>query len=90
MVDTVIDFHSQLGQTLLPMLVCHCQSVSDREIRAVVRSGARTRSQVARACRAGSRCGGCAPTIDQILETEQVPPPLMPQDGMTLLAAAGS
>jgi bacterioferritin-associated ferredoxin len=52
------------------MLVCHCRNVSDRQIRAAVRSGARTRGQIARACQAGSRCGGCTEAVDQILEAE--------------------
>ena len=52
------------------MLVCHCQAVCDRAIRKAIRDGARTRRQVARACAAGGRCGGCRPAIDAIIEAE--------------------
>jgi bacterioferritin-associated ferredoxin len=52
------------------MLVCHCKNVSDREIRAAVRGGARTRVDVARACEAGSRCGSCSEAVEDILSSE--------------------
>jgi len=52
------------------MIVCHCHAVTDRAIRAAVREGARTRSEVAQACAAGLCCGGCAPAVDEILEAE--------------------
>lgn len=52
------------------MLVCHCKNVSDREIRTAVRGGARTRNEVARACDAGSRCGGCTEAVEEIVSAE--------------------
>ena len=52
------------------MLVCHCKAVSDREVRDAIREGASTRRQVARACGAGSRCGGCRPIVAELLEEE--------------------
>lgn len=52
------------------MIVCHCQGVTDRAIRRAVREGASTRRQVARACRAGTGCGGCRLAIHAILESE--------------------
>ena len=52
------------------MIVCHCKGVNDRTIRQVVREGARSRRQVARACAAGRSCGGCRPTIDEIIASE--------------------
>lgn len=52
------------------MIVCHCQAVSDRAIRAAVRDGARCRRSVARACRAGRSCGGCTRVIDEIVRSE--------------------
>jgi bacterioferritin-associated ferredoxin len=36
----------------------------------MVREGARSRSEVARVCAAGSTCGGCARAIDKIIEIE--------------------
>lgn len=53
------------------MLVCHCNGVRDREIRRAVRSGARTRTDVGRRCRAGTGCGGCGPVIDRIIASER-------------------
>ena len=53
-----------------PMLVCHCNGVSDRTIRRSVRSGARTLSQVGQACGAGTCCNGCVPAISAIIHTE--------------------
>jgi bacterioferritin-associated ferredoxin len=52
------------------MVICQCKGLTDRTIRSVVRKGARSRSEVARVCGAGSTCGGCAPTIDKIIEIE--------------------
>jgi bacterioferritin-associated ferredoxin len=51
------------------MIVCHCQVVSDREIRAEIEAGAGTVGDVARRCGAatGPRCGACRPTIDALL-----------------------
>jgi bacterioferritin-associated ferredoxin len=49
------------------MIVCHCQVVSDRSIRAAVDDGAVTLDEVARRCSAGTRCGGCWPTIAALL-----------------------
>lgn len=52
------------------MLVCHCNGVSDRHIRRVVREGAVTASDVARATGAGSCCGGCREAIDEVVHSE--------------------
>ena len=51
------------------MLVCHCRRVNDRAIAAMVEAGARSVPDVAARCGAGSRCGGCWPTISQLLES---------------------
>ena len=50
------------------MIVCSCHGITDREIRKHVSEGARTPRQVAEACGAGSRCGGCRPVVREILE----------------------
>jgi len=49
------------------LIVCSCNAVTDREIRRAVREGARSLRQVARACGAGSACGGCRPAVREIL-----------------------
>lgn len=52
------------------MLVCHCKVVNDRTVREAIRSGARTPRQVALACNAGRRCGGCRPLICELIAAE--------------------
>jgi bacterioferritin-associated ferredoxin len=61
------------------VIVCHCRAVSDRAIREVVRSGATTCREVALACHAGRRCGGCRPTIAALIDEERA--------GLTALTA---
>jgi bacterioferritin-associated ferredoxin len=56
-----------------PVIVCHCRGVTERKIRQAVRQGAGSRGEVARACLAGGSCGGCAPAIDDILQSERGP-----------------
>ena len=51
------------------MIVCHCQVVSDRRIRAEVEAGALTVDEIAERCGAGARCGSCRPTISVLLAT---------------------
>ncbi len=53
------------------VIICHCKGVSDRAIRKAVRGGACTHRDVARACQAGSRCGGCVNAVSEILESER-------------------
>jgi len=50
--------------------VCSCHGVNDRTVRAAIAAGAGTVEEVGAACRAGSRCGGCHPTIECLIETE--------------------
>jgi bacterioferritin-associated ferredoxin len=52
------------------VIVCHCQGINDRSIRAAVRAGARSFGQVDRACEAGGACGGCRAEILEIIEQE--------------------
>lgn len=52
------------------MIVCQCKGVSDRTVREVVRAGAHSCRQVARACGAGRTCGGCQPAVRKIIEDE--------------------
>ena len=52
------------------MLVCHCRAVTDRAIRAAVRNGAQTVSDVARSCGAGGTCGGCHDTVKALIHSE--------------------
>ncbi|MFA9429759.1 bacterioferritin-associated ferredoxin [Egicoccus sp. AB-alg2] len=49
------------------MYVCHCNVVSDRTIRAAISAGARDVDEVTDHCDAGDTCGGCIPTIEDLL-----------------------
>jgi bacterioferritin-associated ferredoxin len=50
------------------MYVCCCNVVTDREVADAIEAGARTRSEVTRACGAGGDCGACHATIDGMIE----------------------
>jgi bacterioferritin-associated ferredoxin len=50
-----------------PMVVCLCQGVSDKSVRASIEAGARTRQQVTDACGAGDGCGGCHRSIKTLI-----------------------
>jgi bacterioferritin-associated ferredoxin len=49
------------------MIVCLCEAVSDRAIRAAREAGAHTLEAVASATGAGSGCGCCHSTIEKVL-----------------------
>jgi len=49
------------------MILCSCRAVNDRVIRDAIEAGASTVEEVAEACRAASRCGGCRPAIQELL-----------------------
>jgi bacterioferritin-associated ferredoxin len=55
------------------LLVCHCQRICDRTIRASIQEGARSIKEVGKACGAGRGCGGCRPTIAELLVEERRP-----------------
>lgn len=55
------------------MYVCVCAAVTDAEVRACARAGARCLEDVAERCLAGTGCGSCHQRIDTILAT--MPPP---------------
>jgi bacterioferritin-associated ferredoxin len=50
------------------MYVCHCRAVSDRVIRAVIADGVAHMEDLATRCGAGSRCGGCRPALQALLD----------------------
>lgn len=50
------------------VLVCHCTAVNDARIVEEALAGAVCPDEVAAKCGAGSRCGGCRPTIERLLE----------------------
>jgi bacterioferritin-associated ferredoxin len=50
------------------MWVCHCKSVTDRQIRSAINAGARTAVEIGSYCRAGTGCGGCLPEVCRLLD----------------------
>jgi len=56
------------------MIVCHCRALSDRTIREVIRRGAHSPREVALACHAGRRCGGCVPVVRELIASETACP----------------
>jgi bacterioferritin-associated ferredoxin len=53
------------------VLLCHCRGVSDRVIDCAIACGARSLDDVADACGAGARCGGCTPAIEELLQARR-------------------
>jgi bacterioferritin-associated ferredoxin len=50
------------------MIVCHCHALNDRSILDEVAAGARDADEVLDRCGAGGQCGGCAPTVDELVD----------------------
>ena len=50
------------------MILCICKAVTDREVDAAIRDGARSVAEVSRACGAGRDCGCCVRTIEQRID----------------------
>jgi bacterioferritin-associated ferredoxin len=53
------------------MYVCLCRAVTDRQVRHAVRAGACSIADVMECTRAGTCCGGCHATIEEIIDEEQ-------------------
>lgn len=48
--------------------VCHCMGVTAGEIKAAIEAGAKTVEEIQEATSAGTGCGGCVETIEQLLD----------------------
>lgn len=49
------------------MIVCHCRGVTDRQIKRLVREGAGSAREIAKATGAGMRCGGCRSSVSSVV-----------------------
>jgi bacterioferritin-associated ferredoxin len=49
------------------MFVCQCEAVTDRQIRGAVAEGCTTVRSVAAVTGAGTGCGGCIPTVRDLV-----------------------
>jgi bacterioferritin-associated ferredoxin len=52
------------------MILCCCTGTSDRDLRTLVREGARDLTSIGEACGAGACCGGCRPQLLELLREE--------------------
>lgn len=52
------------------LLVCRCNTVSEREVLRCIREGATSLEAVEQACEAGTGCGSCRAAICSLLERE--------------------
>jgi bacterioferritin-associated ferredoxin len=50
------------------MYVCHCRAVTDRTVCALVTEGCDDVETIGAMCGAGTDCGGCRPTLEDIVE----------------------
>ena len=50
------------------MIVCLCRGLGEHAIRATIARGGDTLERLAAICGAGSDCGGCASTLDGLLD----------------------
>lgn len=50
------------------MILCVCQAISDREVDAAIRAGARSLIEVQAACGAANDCGCCRRAIEKRIE----------------------
>jgi bacterioferritin-associated ferredoxin len=53
------------------VFVCGCRAVTDREVHDAVRAGARSATEVADHCGAGSRCGNCVDLVLAVIEASR-------------------
>lgn len=49
------------------VIICHCNGVSDRQLRRELRQGVSCPDELARRCGAGTDCGGCMQFIEDLL-----------------------
>ena len=50
------------------MIVCHCNGITDSEIRRAAKECGRDGLAVSQRCGAGTACRGCLPTIQALLQ----------------------
>lgn len=65
-------------------LVCICNMVSEKEILAALKKGAKSTEDIQLMTRAGTSCGKCLMTIDQIVEEYEMNAAIDPQRKLEL------
>ncbi len=56
------------------MIVCSCKGITDQQVSAAIRAGARTLEDLGMACAAGTKCGSCRPMLEAMLAAPEVEP----------------
>lgn len=49
--------------------MCHCKGVTSRQIDSAIMAGAESVEEIGASCGAGTKCGGCVPLIEMLLES---------------------
>lgn len=65
-------------------LVCICNMVSEKEIIAALKKGATSTEDIQYLTRAGTSCGKCLMTIDQVVQEYELNTPTDPQQKLDL------
>ncbi len=55
------------------MILCHCEVVTDGEVRDAIATGASSLCAIAERCSVGRRCGGCLPAVRTHLADHGLP-----------------
>ena len=50
------------------MVVCSCRAVTDRAVLAAIADGATTVEALSDQCAAASKCGGCWPELERLID----------------------
>jgi len=54
-------------------IICHCEAVTDAKVVAAIEQCGPSMCDLARFCGAGSRCGGCHPALDDLIDRHAGP-----------------
>lgn len=78
-------FFRRGGKWVLGMYVCLCNGLTDRQIRAVAKTGACSPARVHRSLGVRLQCGKCLPMMRDILREHA---PSAPNEGLASITAA--
>lgn len=53
------------------MIVCLCEGLNDKQLRATIRDGASSVREIRKACGAGGTCGSCVCDLKDLLADER-------------------
>jgi len=53
------------------MIICSCEGITDKQIKAAIRCGAKNLDQIGRSLGCGLGCGDCAASVKKLLKTSK-------------------